>query len=111
MLPLDVPTAAGGGSNAAQIIAAAGTAVSLVIGALVLWPTRRRRDRVAAVADVDPEDRSARLRERITALETRVDANDKVLEAHGDEIGLLRNLQVTVESLTRPARRGGARGD
>ena len=98
-------TTAAGGNNVAQIIAALGTASAAVIGAAVLWPTRRRRERAAAAADVDPEDRIARLRERLTKLETRADATERELETHGEEISLLRGLQVTVEALTRPTPR------
>jgi hypothetical protein len=97
--------AAGNGSGVAQDIAAVGTAAAAVIGALVLWPTRRRRERAAAAGfDEDPADRPAMLRERIRALEIRADAADRTLEEHTDQLGILRSLQVAVEQLARPVR-------
>jgi hypothetical protein len=96
----------GGGGIVPQIIASSGAAVAAVIGALVLWPTRRRRERAAQILDVDPEDRPAKLRERLTKVETRVDNHDQMLEHQGEEIALLRAQEITAEGLVpRPTRR------
>lgn len=93
------------GSNAlAQIILAAGTALAAIIGALVLWPTRRRRERAAETAAIeDAEDRPARLRERLTAVETRLGAVDRRLDHVEDELPLLRAREVADETLARLA--------
>lgn len=101
-----MPDPSSGGDAVAQIIFASGTAVAAVIGAVVLWPTRRRREgaAMAAAAD-DPEDRPARLRERLTKLETRADAHDDRLE-HVEEVTmLLRAQEITAEAHARPRRR------
>lgn len=91
-----------GGDALAQIIAASGTAIAAVLGAIVLWPTRRRRERAAltAVSD-DPEDRTTRIRERLTALETNDEMQDRRLEHLEDEIPLLRAQGIAAESIAR----------
>lgn len=50
------------------------------MGAIVLWPTKRRRERAAAAETDDPEDRPARLRERLTAVETTLAHHSDLLE-------------------------------
>lgn len=96
------------GSNAvAQIILAAGTAGAALIGALVLWPTRRRRERVAETAAADAtdfENGPARLRERLTALETTVRAHGDRIDDLDDDLRLLRAQEIAVESLARDRR-------
>jgi hypothetical protein len=86
---------------AAQIIAASGTAAAAVIGAIVLWPTRRRRERAAINAVNDPEELPGRLRERIRATETRLDDAERRLEHIEDELPLLRAQEITAETLAR----------
>jgi C4-dicarboxylate-specific signal transduction histidine kinase len=96
----------GSGDAVAQIIAATGTALAAVLGAVVLWPTRRRRERAAtAAATEDPEDRVTRLRERLTRLETRVDAHDDRIEHVEETTMLLRAQEITAEAHARPRRR------
>lgn len=93
------------GDAVAQIIAASGTAVAAVIGAVVLWPTRRRRERAAVAAAADPEDGSTRLRERLTALETRVGVHEGRLDRVEEDVALLRAQEIAIESLARDTAR------
>lgn len=102
-----MPDPASGSSAVAQIILAAGTAGAALIGALVLWPTRRRRERAAetAAAEVtDLENGPARLRERLTALETTVKAFGARIDDLDDDLRLLRAQEVALESLARERR-------
>jgi hypothetical protein len=100
--------AAGGTSpNAlAEVIVAVGGAISAIIGAVALFGRRRTAEAVAAlpVEFPDPEDRPARLRERLSALETTREAHGELLEHHGEEIALLRAGQLTAEGIDRLAR-------
>lgn len=91
-------------SALAQTILAAGTALAAVIGALVLWPTRKRKERAAeTAAGEDVENSPVRLRERLTAAETRLDFMDRRLEHVEDELPLLRAREVADETLARVA--------
>lgn len=104
----------GGGNDVAQIVAASGGAVAAVIGAIMLWPTRARRERAAAAAQVasdDPEDRPARLRERLTKVETRADEHERRIEGHDEEIAILRAQEVTAEADARHDARRRRRRD
>lgn len=97
-----MPDPSGGSSAVAQIILAAGTASAAVLGALVLWPTRKRRERAAETAAVDDaEDRPARLRERLTAVETRLGGVERRVDHVEDELPMLRAREVADETLAR----------
>lgn len=88
------------------LITAVGGAVAAILGAVALFGRRKPSD--AAVApqggQFDPEDQPARLRERLSALETGMDAAEKRLDNHDEQIGLLRAQEVTTEGLARAVR-------
>lgn len=102
--------ATGDGSGVAAIIAAAGGGVAGILGAIALLVRRREPEEAhdEEAHDGDPENRPARLRERLTALETRAHGFDARLEHHAEEIALLRAQEITMEGhVPRPPRRRG----
>lgn len=88
------------GGVVAATITACGGALAAVLGAIALFGRKKPPD-TAVITHEDPEDRPARLRERLTALETRADNMESDIEHHDEEIGLLRANQVTTEGFTR----------
>lgn len=88
----------------AEVIVAIGGALSAIIGAVALFGRRKTAEAVAPVEFTDPEDRPARLRERLSAVETRAGVADERLDGLHEEVALLRAGQLTAEGIDRLAR-------
>lgn len=95
-----MPDPSTSGGVLAAVITACGGAIAAVLGAIALFGRKKPQD-VVATTEQDPESQPARLRERLTAAETRLTNIERDVEHHDEEISLLRAGQVTTEGLTR----------
>lgn len=102
------PTSVPSSSPVAEIITAAAAGIAAIIAA-VAGVVRMRRNReaadVAPVAETDPEDRPARLRERIASLEAEVRNLKSQLVDVAEQLQLRRAADVIAEASAAPRRR------
>lgn len=108
LLGADAPTSVPSSSPVAEIITAAAAGIAAIIAATA-GVVRMRRNREAAdaapVAETDPEDRPARLRERIAALEAEVRNLKSQLVDVAEQLQLRRAADVIAEASAAPRRR------
>lgn len=108
LLGADAPTSVPSSSPVAEIITAAAAGIAAIIAATA-GVVRMRRNREAAdaapVAETDPEDRPARLRERIAALEAEVRNLKSQLIDVAEQLQLRRAADVIAEASAAPRRR------
>lgn len=91
--------------DVAATLTALGTVAALFIGARA---TRGKTETTTAAVEpvplvADPASTPAAIRERLAALEARVEAQGDQLAEHAEQIALLRALEVAYESSQRPA--------
>lgn len=109
-LAADSPESVSVSSPTAQLITVTLGGIAAIITAASLFANARRRrqaeaDAIPVPAPADPESSIARIRERLTAVETRVGIHDRVLEDHGEQLQLHRAVDVVAEAEAAPRRR------
>lgn len=115
-LSADSPESVSVSSPTAQLVTVTLGGIAAIITAASLFAGARRRRQAEADAiplppPSDPENSIARLRERLTAVETRVNIHDRVLEDHGEQLQLHRAVDVVAEAAAAPRRRRRAAGE
>lgn len=97
-------------SPVAELVTVTCAGVAAIIVALGGYGSmRKRRQAEADAAPVpvlsDPEDRSSRLRERLTALETRATGHDREIADLKEALALRRAADIVYEAQAAPRRR------
>lgn len=113
-LAADAPTPAPVSSPTAELVTVTLAGVAAIITAVGGYAGIRRRRQAEADAPVavlsDPEDRSSRIRERLTALETRANGVDRELADLREAMTLRRAADIVYESEAAPRRRRKSEG-
>lgn len=103
--PASVPSS----SPVAEIITATLAGLATVIAAVAgVWRLRRNRDAAASalpVESTDPEDRPARLRERISVAETEIRTLKGQVADLAEQVMLHRSVDVALEATAAASRR------
>lgn len=102
-------------SPVAELVTVTLAGVAAIITATAGYAGMRRRrqaeaDAAPAVVASDPEDRSSRLRERLTALETRATGHDRELADLKEALALRRAADIVYEAEQAPRRKRAPRG-
>lgn len=114
-LVADAPVPAPTSSPVAELVTVTCAGVAAIIVALGGYGSMRKRrqaeaDQATTAVVSDPEDRSSRLRERLTALETRATGHDREIADLKEALALRRAADIVYEAEQAPRRRRATKG-